>query len=270
MILTDDFVLINCPKTGSSFARTILREVYTPKRLRNLPARLLPRGDRRRYCSEYFCPKTEFLPGLYSIVDQHGHFEQVPASHRQKPVLSVARDPIQRDISNYEYGWWRDHPVAPRAEIEERFPGFPAIDFRTFLAYQNFNNRFRRTGVELDPSIGNQTVVFIQFYFRDPLAAFRQLDDDYIESGRYRQDLPPLTLLRTESLNDDLYRFLRAQGWGEDAVGFVRHRASVRPENTHRRSDAERASYLDAEVSAFIRHKERYLYRIYADLGVDY
>lgn len=274
MLITNHFILINLPKTGSTFARQVISDLYRAKRREYGFARRflrLPGSREVPYCRELLLERTDFQKGYnYRFADQHGRYEQVPGKHRSKPVLSVVREPIERNYSFYEYGWWKDHPVAPAGDIRKAFPSWPDLDFGTYLEYQDFNRQYRDTGAPIPHDIGNQTVSFFQFFFRQPKAALARLSDEYIFSGAYRRDMPELHLLRTECLNTDLHDYLVQCGFTHGELGFVLEKPAVRPENTSRKSASEREKYMTEEARALIRHRERYLYRIYSDHGIDY
>lgn len=269
MIITRRFVLINFPKTGSTFARQVVAALYAARRNKQTLVQKIIGTLRTKECMELYLPNTEFKNADGSP-DQHGRYEQVPSHYKKLPVLSVVRDPVIRNISLYEFGWWKQHPVAPVAELKRHFPAWPDLDFETFMQHQCFNTGFRNTGVTLDDSIGNQTVQFIQYFFRDPAQAFRKLSDDYIYSGEYRRDMPNLTLLRSEHLNNELHSWLLACGFTPEELEFINRKEPVRPDGTVRLSDDERMGYLADETVRMIHHRERYLYRIYADFGIHY
>jgi len=272
MIITNDFVLINFPKTGSTFARQIITDLYLKKLKRNRIQKLANMlGVRKNYfLRELFLPKTEYLTEKGDQEDQHGRYVQMPEEFRQKPVLSVVRDPVVRNISFYEFGWWKRYYAAPLEEIKKLFPTFPDIDFQTYLKFQKYNSRYRDTGTDINDDIGEQTVQFIQYFFKRPREVFAKLNDEYIYSGVYRQDLPDMTLLTTETLNSDLYKYLLGCGFSRKEVGIVTTKGPVRPEQTKRKTEKERSAYLTDDLIRTIRHSERYLYRIYSDYGIVY
>lgn len=270
MIITSRFVLINFPKTGSTFAREVVSGLYSVRRKKRTLAEKFLGSSASNECIELYLPNTEFRNGENGASDQHGRYEQVPPQYKNLPVLSVVRDPVIRNISLYEFGWWKQHPVAPVTELQRRFPAWPDLDFETFMQHQGFNTKFRNTGVDLDESIGNQTVQFIQYFFRDPLQSFRNLSDEYIYSGAYRNDMPDLTLLRSEQLNNELRFYLVRCGFNDNELAFINRKQPVRPDRTDRLSDEQRKGYLSDEIVKMIHHRERYLYRMYADFGIQY
>ncbi len=102
MILTDQFVLLNYPRTGSTFVREALGSIYgqSARRLQwLLPA--------KRKFRELLLPINRTTAALESgRRSQHGCYSQIPASHRGKPVLCVTRNPLERVVSQYEHGFW--------------------------------------------------------------------------------------------------------------------------------------------------------------------
>ena len=270
MIITSRFVLINFPKTGSTFAREVVSGLYARRRSKRTMMEKIFGTNSRNEFVELYLPNTEYRNGKNGTPDQHGRYEQVPKRYKNLPVLSVVRDPVVRNISLYEFGWWKQHPVAPVTDLKHRFPAWPDLDFETFMRHQCFNTKFRNTGIELDESIGNQTVQFIQYFFRNPLQTFRKLSDEYIYSGAYRNDLPDLTLLRSEQLNNELYSSLKSYGFSDNELEFINRKQPVRPDRTDRLSDEQRKGYLSDDIVRMIHHRERYLYRMYADFGIQY
>jgi len=272
MIITNDFVLINFPKTGSTFARQIISDIYLKKVDKNRTQRILSflKIKKKYFYKELYLPKTEYLLSNGDVDDQHGRYVQVPAEHRSKPVLSIVRDPIIRNISFYEFAWWKKSFNAGLEEIMQSFPSFPDLDFVTYLRFQKFNSKYRDTGVGISEDIGEQTVQFIQYIFKNPKDVFKKLNDEYIYSGAYKSDLPELTLLSTENLNEELCRYLANFGFRKNELEFIKSRQPVRPEGTIRKSAEDRLEYLSHDLIKSIRHNERYLYRIYSDHGFAY
>ena len=179
MLITNDFILINLPKTGSTFARQVVSTLYAAKGgeyglIKKFLCSL--RGEEVPFCKELFLERTDFKESYnYKFLDQHGRYEQVPDKYKSRPVLSIVREPINRSLSFYEFGWWKNHPVVSVNEIRNAFPSFPDLDFPAFLEYQDFNIQYRDTGVPAPPDIGIQTITFIQFCFRNPKQAVARL-----------------------------------------------------------------------------------------------
>lgn len=270
MIITDKFVMINFPKTGSSFAQDVIKELHI--RQKSLLHRILYKTDliRRPLFKSIMLPKTEF-PGLYTNqIDQHGRWEQIPECYRDRPILSIMRNPYERYVSMYEYKWWVENPIDKLENVKAEFPDFPDLSFKEYLRYHDFNIRYRLPGKKLLTEVGNLTVQFIQFFFKDPAYVFSVLDDNYIDSGAYKSDMPDVTFLRTENINKDLYRFLLNQGYPVEQLSFILEKKPIRPGNTKRLTDKERQKYLTQDVINLVERKERLLFKICADHGAKY
>lgn len=226
--------------------------------------------NRNQHCIELMLPQTEFRNNRGAPNHQHGRWEQVPTRYSHLPVVSVIRNPVDRNISNYEFRWWATHPVAEPELIRQHFPDFPDLTFTEYLDYQNFNTQFRDTGVPVPADIGNQTVQFIQFFFKRPKEVFAKLNDEYIYEGKYRKDLPELTLLTTENLNRELYDYLSGMDFSTRELNFILDVDRIRPGDTERLDDQARMQYLSEDILTDIQIRERYLYAIYRDCGINY
>ena len=88
MIVTKHFVMINFPKTGSSFARKVVKQAYE-NRERRLDRRILRKARLRPWpIRERRC----FNP-IRGYEDQHGRVEQIAESDRRKTVVSIGAIP---------------------------------------------------------------------------------------------------------------------------------------------------------------------------------
>jgi hypothetical protein len=91
MLIFDSFILLNYPKTGSTFARTVLKEIYD-RRFRQLSmtgkvASLV--GIRERpQVKELMFPNIKFRE-IRQKTDQHGCYTQIPVEYRDRPVVAI-------------------------------------------------------------------------------------------------------------------------------------------------------------------------------------
>jgi hypothetical protein len=148
---------------------------------------------------------------------QHGGYRQIPHEHKHKPIVTVVRNPLQRYISEYLYGWWKSHPEAFRAEIGEKFFRFPDLSFAEY-----FDMISMSAANETGRDFGYETNRFVKFYFKDPEAVLAKLDDGYIRSKKFKRDLPEITFLHQEDLNNELHSFLLGFGYPEKDINFIR------------------------------------------------
>lgn len=216
MLITSRFVVLNVPKSGSSFVRAALKAVYARRRARaGVGERLRAAagfGDSDLFLRELMLPNVR-LPDR--APDQHGVRAQVPPQYRQLPLVAVARNPWDKLRSEYEYRWWADHPPLPFRALRGGFPRFPDLSFDEFLRLSDLIAERKLGG--LNPlGLGNLTVEFVQFFWPDPAAALAGLNDNHVASGAWEHALGDLTLLRQDRLNAELAAFLARHGFGED------------------------------------------------------
>ena len=269
MIITPKFVVLNFPKTGSTFVRTVLKEIEQ-KQTRSLFERLAyATGLKQRPFQELKCPNTK-MPSRRHIFDQHGTYEQVPLKYRELPVVSVARNPFDRYVSGFEYRFWARYPVADPGRIRNVFPTFPDLSFAEFLDYCDYETANHRIpDIKLKTELGRETVMFIQMFFKDPRRTLTRLDEEFIASGAYKHEMPKLHLLRTESLNQDLYDYLITMGYPSHDIEFIINRKKIQPpDGSNRTPDRKWQDYYSPALMQRVCRKEKLLLKIFADVGV--
>ncbi|WP_309401069.1 hypothetical protein [Cerasicoccus maritimus] len=206
MTITEDFVLINYPKTGTTFTRSAIALAYGVKCIRL--NRLMQKFCIRTSLRELQFPK---LYGNYdsSYRDQHGVYRQIPIEDRGKRIVSIVRNPIHKYISSYVYGWWKNHPPYSLDLVVQDFPKFPDISFPEFYDLVNHPNANEdKISVPEARAIGSYTRMFLVFFSEDPDAAAAG-----ILSGKSLADvIPRVTFLHQEALRDNLCLFLKEVG----------------------------------------------------------
>jgi len=269
MIITDDFVVLNNPKTGSSFVRAVLREIHRSRlRRRSLITRVGHKFGFGRPPSfqELFLPNIKTR--LPHPKDQHGTYTQIPAEHRHKAIVSVVRNPYDRLLSTYQFGWWARYPPAPENVIRNEFPHFPRLTLDEYVRLLKMaRHRYHLPHLHLKVEVGGQTLGFIQMFFKDPEAVLRRLDQEYMESERFVEDMAPIQFLQTENLNTGLSTLLQRYGYSEEEVAFVRAHERV---NVTSASNGEEFPVLTEQALRFVHEQERFLLRILAHLGFHY
>ncbi len=132
MILTDRFVMLNFPRTGSTFVRSVLRQLHRPW-WGALGVNLPPRASTR--FQELTLPidrsrKAERL-GRKS---QHGRWGQIPESHRHLPVATVIRHPLDHAVSSFWHAdWWKSPPAGEAALLAASDASYE----QSLIAYRN-------------------------------------------------------------------------------------------------------------------------------------
>ncbi|MFW6303223.1 MAG: hypothetical protein ACOC2L_01260 [Candidatus Sumerlaeota bacterium] len=219
MLITRDFVMLNYPKTGSSFTRKALKKIHRhrDKGMRNL---LIHLGLSKPSLQEFLLPILD-RHNPEGKISQHGTYRQIPEVHRGKPVVSVIRNPLSRMVSAWRFGWWLDNPPAPAEQIQEQYPNFPNLGFREFYEMQEDIGLRNRLGkIQLPSPIGINTVHFIQFFFPDPASILCKIDADY-HAEDLKKEMPDITFLHQENLNEEFGRYLRQMGYREDEIAQI-------------------------------------------------
>lgn len=241
MILTPDFVYIHQPKTGGTFVTEILSRVY----------------------------REGFVD-----TDKHATCSEIPAEHRDKPIISCLRNPYERYVSQYRFGWWRMHPdlYCGAEEMRQLYPHWPDISFGEFVHMANtkFLNCYERrpTGFvnrNFSPGreLGWHTEQFVRYYFRNAQEAYARLDEAALESGDFQRDMYPVRFLQVERLNESLYELLVEFGHSPAAIGFIRTAEKIFPVEGGRAPGDRWQGYYTPEIRQFIRTRERLLFDLF-------
>lgn len=252
MLICENFVVLNMPKTGSTFVRTVVKEIYRQRAERTPGA---------------FQPEELILPNLNvpdRPLDQHGTYRQIPEYARSRVVVSVARNLYEKLRSTYEFGFWQEYPSLPREELLERFPHFPDLSIDEYVEMNVLAGR-RKVPNGNRLHIGNQTIQFIRMYFRDPVSVIDRLTSQYMDGDEYEADMPEITFLRHEDLNSDLAQFLQRMGFSEQEIEFCRAHPKVN-EAQRRKSVVE--GIPPESVCQYVQEYERLLIRILSDRGL--
>ena len=269
MLITSRFVVINVPKSGSSFVRSAIKAVYD-RRFRRHPIRRYinklctwsPAAETDFFLKELILPNTR-LPGRPK--DQHGVALQIPQKYRDRDVVSVIRNPYEKIVSEYRFRWWATFPPMPVDRLQALFPDFPDLSFDQFLGLSDHIADVKMAG-QNEIAIGNMTVEFVQFFFRNPFNVLRRLSEEYVRSGDFRADMIDTHFLRQECLNDDLAGFLSDHGFDAEDVQLCRDHDRV---NVTVNDAAEHVAWTRWALDHFIR-SERHLLSMLDTLGFTY
>lgn len=212
MLVTDKFVMLNFPKTGSSFARKVIKKVYadSQSRLSNLNV----------ICEELILPNIRNRVAKNKS-DHHGTYSQIPLKYMNREVVSIIRNPLDRFLSLYRYGAWKQSPPIPNTEIRSLFPSFPELDMDEFIEMQNIGIKYR-LGFDIQKiGIGIQSIQLVQMFFRHP-----KLTLEKISGGSHAIDIlsemGDIRFLNQENLREDLIDFLSKHGFEANELAFIR------------------------------------------------
>ncbi len=263
MLICDEFLMLNLPKTGSSFARSAIKEVFR-QRSSKLNRVLYNLRIKEPPLKEYLTHNL-YIPGRRK--GQHGTYIQIPEKYRDKDLVSVVRNPFTKFISGYEYQFWVKRPPLPKALIESEFPSFPNLSLDQFVDFSmkaadlrsNSTNKMR---------LGMQTLQFIQMFFKEPSRVIANIDEAYLSSDKkYRSDMADVTLLRQEYLRHDLCEFLKHKGFSEEELNIIKNYRDV---NRTKRKATHRSIVWTQKALDFVKINEGFLLKILEDKGYTY
>lgn len=256
MIITSRFVYIHQPKTGGTFVSEMLRRLHDQRCRANPLRRWFP-----RLCGE-----------LFMDVKKHGTCGDIPAAHRDKPVLATIRNPYDRYVSQFEFAWWKHHEENLQcnvADLRRRCPSYPELTFNEFVEVATMMYQ-RLPASPLSPvdRPGFQSEQLVRYFFRDPERVFVRVDEAYIRERRFAEDMYPVRFLHTDKLNEELYRALVDLGYKPGAVGFIRTSDKIHPPEGGRSDDQRWERYYTPELKARVRHMERLVFAMFPEFDV--
>ena len=264
MLIIKDLVILNLPKTGSSFVRKVIKDIFLKRRNKTLTGRIL---NKLRIKSIGYKEIMTDHPIVSNKRDQHGCFDQIPEKDKHKEILSVVRDPYLRLESLYKHRFWARYPPVGKKQLETLFPTFPDLSIQEYLKLQMVGNdqMKEKYGIDKNVKIGNQSIQFIRFFFRDHKQVLSEMDHDYIKNGEFKKDMISVTLLKNENLNSELASFLSKNSFSKEEVNFV-----LSHEKVNVAKDDMEKSLIDQDLIHFVNENEWILLEILSSLGINY
>jgi hypothetical protein len=267
VIVTDRFVFLAFPRTGTTFVRDVLKQLYLRTET-GLAARLgLRRTPSSSRLRELILPMTDTLMAeREGRSSQHGGVRQIPAEARHLPIVSVARHPLDQVVSAYEHRFWREHPVWDVETLRAAYPGYPELTFEQYLAMmQTYGVRNLLKGKPLEAHVGFLTLRFLKFYGLDPERLIDSLTDDGIDRGLFRTGLASVHFVHTENLVPELRDFLATVGFPPDATAFMATLPRVNAAAP--RQGKPWSAYFTPALAERTLHDERALFRLFPEYG---
>lgn len=249
MIITEQFVFLHLPKTGGTFVRSVLEKVARRPGDLFLDDRTLPK---------------------------HGGISCIPVLYRDRPILSAVRNPFDHLVSFFEFEWWKTHPadIFDLTKMLRKYPHFPDIDFETYIrsiydwelldsayASDSVKQAFERT------NLGSLTFDYINFFASEPETEFSNFD--YFDIPHMKEIMSDITLLRTDTLNEDLYRFLQRMGFAAAEIEYIKSLPRIFPDGGNRNQERHWREYYSNVLEDVVREKERLLFGALPEFDVD-
>ena len=264
MLITDNFVLLNLPKTGSTFACTVIKSIYLSRIKQTLLNKILLFLKLKN-------PGYLELEMAHASVrghkNQHGSYYQIPREHQHKTIASIIRNPYDRFESEYSFRWWIKHPLVDLEIIKRRLPNYPEISLEEYTVYREMVADYLKNqySIPLELNIGVQTILFLRMFLKDPLVIFPGLTQDYFDSKEYLGDLATVHFMKQESLKDDLKLFLSQYNFSNEELEIIKNHRKVNV--TKRIINKEQ---LSPKAIEHVRQSENKFFNILSDLGFDY
>jgi len=265
MIITDEFVVINFPKTGSTFVRNTLKRVHQRQ---SLLGKLLfaSRLKRKPYYENLWLPNIRTNSARRNKLDEHGVCSQIPTRHLDKKIVSVKRNLFEHYISSYEYGDWKKAPWVEEEILNKKFTNYPNLSFEEYVDLIHEHNPMEyhpRIGRKL--SIGPASCQFILFYFKRPFDIINNMNQEYLELKKYEDDMYPVHFLDQANLNDELYNFLIKFKYQKRKVNFILEEGK---HNTSTPVNKSIDDYFTESLLRKVKEKEAFLFSIFNDYYV--
>jgi hypothetical protein len=255
--------MIHNPKTGSSFARKVIKAAVVDD-TSELDESAESRSLDRKLFIELEFPKRRGNSSATGC-DHHGTYSQRPHEFAHLSVVSIGRNPFSHIVSQYEYRHWAKNPGIALDELLKAFPRFPNLSLIEYLRLQELQ-AIRRWNISFDKAgIGPLSAHFIQMFARDPARTFDAMRGGSIE--QLSDHLGSVHFLRQERLRSELEQFLMLNGFDPERVLSTR---SIGPSNVTVKSKLWSQSDIDGNLEYQVVAREKALFAFYRQIGIDY
>lgn len=257
MIVTKKFVVINLPKTGSTFVRKCISQASQVSSRSNALSRLAVRIQRKffpSYRTLLFPEVTDSKSIRYNQLTEHGKVFQIPSKHRRKQIVSVYRNHYERYVSLFEYRDWIKAPWLPNEILKGKFPHYPDISFSEYVDLMLTNSPFADDSyLKQDYGLGPLSIQFVMFYSKSPFKMFSgDLTRDQFLSS-IKEDLKSISFLKFESLNQSLYTFLLNHDYSQKSIHFILESEKI---NQSVKNTKKHMDYFNSELLNRIDERE--------------
>jgi hypothetical protein len=278
MIIYRDFIFIHMWKTGGTFVETSLLDLYhrslpSPRAyaLHRLVRRLVRVRDGRLVLRcPWLLPIIQRITRIMPIeIAQHAKRHDLPQSLRDRLILGIIRNPYDYYVSNYEYKAWRKYPhfVFRGQNYKDIYPHFPDISFAEYIDLMHRPKP--QYNLDEEVYLGRATRDFFRFYGNHPMQSVERRA--YFDSKQYKKDLAGVHLLRTHTLNQDLYGFLLGLGYPRERIQHILKQGKIFPrpvEPNFKPRTAPWKEYYTPELQRLVRQYDAILFQIFPEFDV--
>lgn len=258
MIITDKFVMINFPKTGSTFVRNTLKKIHSDYSAQEKI--MFKLGIKKKpYFENLWLPNIRTISFRKNKNDEHGIASQIPEKHRKKKIVSIKRDVFERYISAYEYGDWKVAPWMEINDIKKKFPSYPNLTFSEYVHFLNENNPLEKhPRINKKLFIGAMSSQFLLFFSKKPFNVLSNFETESNFSTELVDHLHSVHFLKQSNLNNELYEFLLEQGYSKHKISFIKEAEKSNVSSKKKCFD----EYYDSSLKEYILEKENILFSI--------
>lgn len=261
MLITKDFILINFPKTGSSFTRKVIKSILD-RREENIFFQIMLKLDLRKKSYIELSHEHHLYKKInINYSDQHGIYSQIPHQYIQgRKVVSILRDPYEKLFSAFEYKFWKSFPFLEKSIIESNFRNFHELDINDFIDFLKLVAKHTYlNGKEI--KVGYFSLQFIYYYFKDPETIINNLNETYLASDTiFKKDIAKIHFLNQSNLNQDLVNFLSGFDYTLKELDYVKSHKKV---NTTNYNIKDKSLYYTPKVIEYMEEYEYFLLNVY-------
>jgi hypothetical protein len=232
---------------------------------------VLRRASRTPGPGDSYAAGRALMPVLGHLdVKKHGSSRHVPPPFRHLPLVSTLRNPFDRYVSTYEFGWWKkEDRWRPTwlAGMKSEFPQYPDLSFEEFVEMSKYLDRFSVCDRPAAPTVGLQTRELIHFFCQNSADVVLQIAQasDEVAAKLLRDDMFPVHFLRTNDLNASLVEYLESVGIPAERLEPIRKSGKVFPPDGGR-SEAQRwESYYTPELKDVVRQRDRLVFELFPE-----
>jgi len=264
MLISDSFIMLNLPKTGTTFTIKVIKEAFgesNPSIITRLQWKL---GLKQKKLNELKLPIIRDY--RKNKMDKHGIYDQIPSHYlnSNREIVSIIRDPFTARISRYNYASWKrkSSRLWNSDLVHKAFPHFPNLSFKEYLQLTEIIDELRSQDLDytLNVELGGLSYQWIQMFCKDHKTMLKKVHKNFTSDSSLSKHFPKITFLRQENLNEDLIDFLSRHGFSMNQLDFIRtsSKQNVSVYDSYKK-------YLTPEAVDFILEKEWFLFKMFPE-----